>query len=276
MNLVIDASVAIKWFVVENLHDEAKQLLGRGDDLYAPDLLVVELANVAWKKAMRGEIDHRQAREIAVACLHGIPALRPSSDFIDRAAEIALDLRHPIYDCLYVACAESVGSVLVTADSRLWNMVKDTKFKALVMSLDQLNLGLMSLNITTEKINELIELSKVMRATERNVYNAFRSSGEFNLVNLKDMEPYWNSPCIRRMHKFFNLLTDDERADLLALMWLGQGYSGEDWQAIRERAGEMIGSYANDNYIYPISRAVYLEQGMKLFRELMRENVKHI
>src|ERR1700752_5035285 len=116
MNLVIDSSVAIKWFVAENLHDEAKHLLDSGNDLYAPDLLVIELANVAWKKARRKEIGDRQAREIAIACLDGVPALHPSTDFIDRATEIALDLNHPVYDCLYIACAESIWSVFGTAD----------------------------------------------------------------------------------------------------------------------------------------------------------------
>ena len=135
MNLVIDASVAIKWFVVENLHAEAKRLLGRGDDLHAPDLLVVELANVAWKKAARKEIDARQAREIALAYLDGVPAIWSSADLVDRALQIALELGHPVYDCLYIACAEAVGGVLVTADGRLRMAVDATRFEPFVRYL---------------------------------------------------------------------------------------------------------------------------------------------
>jgi len=30
-----------------------------------------------------------------------------------------MDWRHPVYDCLYVACAEAADATLVTADDRL-------------------------------------------------------------------------------------------------------------------------------------------------------------
>ena len=135
MNLVIDASVAIKWFVKENLHDEARRLLDGQDDLHAPDLLVVELANVAWKKTVRREIDARQARDIALAYLDGVPRLWSSADLVDRALQIALELGHPIYDCLYIACAEAVSGVLVTADGRLRAAVDATRFEPLVRYL---------------------------------------------------------------------------------------------------------------------------------------------
>jgi len=135
VNLVIDASVAIKWFVKENLHDEARRLLDGQDDLHAPDLLVAELANVAWKKTARREIDARQARDIALAYLDGVPRLWSSADLVDRALQIALELGHPIYDCLYIACAEAVSGVLVTADGRLRAAVDATRFEPLVRYL---------------------------------------------------------------------------------------------------------------------------------------------
>ena len=47
---VVDASVAIKWFVREALHEEALRLVDNPDAMQAPDLLVVEVTNIAWKK----------------------------------------------------------------------------------------------------------------------------------------------------------------------------------------------------------------------------------
>ena len=44
--------------------------------------------------------------------------LLPTARLIERALELALFLDHPIYDCLYLACAESLDKVLVTADER--------------------------------------------------------------------------------------------------------------------------------------------------------------
>jgi predicted nucleic acid-binding protein len=53
-NLVVDASVAIKWFVAEPLSIEARRIL---DDyqagtlsLVAPDLINAEFGNIVWKK----------------------------------------------------------------------------------------------------------------------------------------------------------------------------------------------------------------------------------
>jgi predicted nucleic acid-binding protein len=49
VNVVVDASVTIKWFVPEPLSDEADRLLGGGDALFAPDLLLLEFGNTLWK-----------------------------------------------------------------------------------------------------------------------------------------------------------------------------------------------------------------------------------
>ncbi len=119
MSLVVDASVAVKWYVEEDLSDEAVAILDRGERLFAPDLIVAEVANIAWKKAVRGEIGPDQAREIAGGIGRGVPVLCSSAELAGRALALALTLDHPVYDCLYLACAERVDGLLVTADRRL-------------------------------------------------------------------------------------------------------------------------------------------------------------
>lgn len=37
--------------------------------------------------------------------------------------QASLDVDHPVYDCLYLACAEATESRLVTADKKLANKV---------------------------------------------------------------------------------------------------------------------------------------------------------
>jgi len=135
VNIVVDVSVAIKWFVQENLYDEADSLLDREDDLHAPDLIIVELANMAWKKTIRKEIDQAQAREIIRNCRDGVPILHPSPDLAERALQIGLELNHPAYDCIYIACAEKLGSILVTADTRLARAVQATRFASRIVHL---------------------------------------------------------------------------------------------------------------------------------------------
>jgi predicted nucleic acid-binding protein len=119
--LVVDASVAIKWVVpedgeAEDGSDAALGLLERG--LLAPDLLLAEFANVMWKKARRGEIGASQAME-ASSVLPAIVSLVPAASYIDRALEIAIALDHPVYDCIYLAVAQTHDAPLATADRRL-------------------------------------------------------------------------------------------------------------------------------------------------------------
>lgn len=135
MSLVLDASVVIKWFIHEPLHDRAREVLEVRESLHAPDLLIAEAGNIVWKKTVRGEIDGRQARKITLA-LRDLPLVLHASDtLIDRALQIALALNHPVYDCLYVACAESLGGMLVTADERLKRTLSGTPLETICRSL---------------------------------------------------------------------------------------------------------------------------------------------
>jgi predicted nucleic acid-binding protein len=135
MNLVIDASVAIKWFVAEVGYEAATRLRPLHNDFHAPDLLIVEVTNAAWKKVMRREIDPPHAEQIAQNLPHYIHTLHEATTLSIRALEIAISLQHPVYDCLYLACAEMVDGAMITADKRLLEAVKTTAFAARVHHL---------------------------------------------------------------------------------------------------------------------------------------------
>ena len=49
-HLVIDASVAVKWFVPEIYSDVASTLLDSKHHLIAPDLLFIEIGSVVWSR----------------------------------------------------------------------------------------------------------------------------------------------------------------------------------------------------------------------------------
>ena len=120
MSLVIDASVAIKWFVQEELHAEAVSIFDRDELLFAPDLLVAEVTNTAWKKVRQGQISTAMAEQIATTICSGKPLLYSSRSLNGRALQIALSLGHPVYDCYYLACAELIGGSLITDDRDLF------------------------------------------------------------------------------------------------------------------------------------------------------------
>ncbi len=117
--LVIDASVAIKWLVPEDLRQEALALVRMEFELIAPDILIPEIGNIAWKKQARGEIDLQQSQLIGNRIGAYFHEIVPSDSMISNALDIAITLKHPIYDCFYLACARQRRAPLVTADTRL-------------------------------------------------------------------------------------------------------------------------------------------------------------
>ena len=59
MTLVVDASVAVKWFLPEADTPSAERLLAFAGPLHAPDLLRIEVASAVWKYAVGGAVDRR-------------------------------------------------------------------------------------------------------------------------------------------------------------------------------------------------------------------------
>lgn len=53
---VVDAGVAVKWFIPEIHAQSALNLLVADVVLMAPDLICAEVGNVFWKKHLRDEI----------------------------------------------------------------------------------------------------------------------------------------------------------------------------------------------------------------------------
>ena len=135
MALIVDASVAIKWFIDEPGSEVARRLWRDEPDLLAPDLLVPEVCNAAWRKVRLGESHPAQAKQIADRLRRGVLALRPTAPLASRALELAFALDHPVYDCFYLALAEAEQVGLVTADRRLESRLRDTSWRATVRSL---------------------------------------------------------------------------------------------------------------------------------------------
>jgi predicted nucleic acid-binding protein len=125
MILVVDASVAIKWFVEEAQRVQARALLADRHEFVAPDLLIAEVANIAWKKTVRGEIEIDQARAIvrSIVLPPFTSAFVESTTLRERAFTLAMQWKHPVYDCFYAACAEAVSAPLITADEKFLRLL---------------------------------------------------------------------------------------------------------------------------------------------------------
>jgi predicted nucleic acid-binding protein len=137
MGLIVDASVAVKWFIDETDSEAAHLILDREAGLLAPDLLVVEVCNTAWRRARLGDISPAQCRAIADRIVKTPVEMRPNATLAPAAASIALALDHAIYDCFYLALAESEGLRLVTADRRFLAKLAGTRWQDHAVVLGQ-------------------------------------------------------------------------------------------------------------------------------------------
>jgi predicted nucleic acid-binding protein len=115
---VIDAGIAIKW-VIEEDDTSLALAVRRRSRLIAPELLVAECANILWKKVQRREIPKEYASLAAKLLQSADIAFLPTRHLLEAAVQIAIELEHPAYDCLYLALAIENDCRLVTADRRL-------------------------------------------------------------------------------------------------------------------------------------------------------------
>lgn len=122
MTTIVDASVAVKWVVEEEGSLEALRLLDQ--PLMAPDLILTECANALWVKARRGGLPSTVVIE-RVDTLRSAPlTLVSQNELLPTAVDLALEIAHPIYDCLYLALAAREGGVVVTADRRFLRVAR--------------------------------------------------------------------------------------------------------------------------------------------------------
>ncbi len=138
MSWIVDASVAAKWLFEEDLTDRARELLASPGELLAPELVLLEVGSVAWKRVARGETSAEHARAAAAALPRLFSLLVPVAEMYERALGLALELGHPIYDCTYLALAEARRLPLVTADRRLAERLYPTPWKSRVRYLGEL------------------------------------------------------------------------------------------------------------------------------------------
>jgi predicted nucleic acid-binding protein len=125
---VVDASIAVKWFVEEVHADAARCLLADVYALSAPDLLWPECGNILWKKVQQGELTAQEARLIREGLELQPLHISPCRLLFEPALEIALDTGRTVYDSCYLALAMLTESPLVTADQRLCNALRHTDY----------------------------------------------------------------------------------------------------------------------------------------------------
>lgn len=137
--VVLDASVAIKWYVREDGSDDAQKLLDSDVLFLARDLLFVEVSAALLRQHREyGQLSGADVRQAIEDILRlGIETVS-SSVLLVRAVELSLALGHPVRDCFYIALAERQRIVFVTADKQLIRKTDKSEWAGVTLPLERI------------------------------------------------------------------------------------------------------------------------------------------
>jgi predicted nucleic acid-binding protein len=126
--IVIDASVAAKWFLPEKGSDAAVELQEGPDALIAPDIIRMEVAGSITRRVRAEKKEDRISPAVARSLcdkwfrfLDTAPLdLIPEAELLQQAVNLSIEIKHTLPDCLYLALAQKEKAHLVTADKPLF------------------------------------------------------------------------------------------------------------------------------------------------------------
>lgn len=134
--VVIDASVAVKWFLPEPHAPAARRVFKGRRTLLAPDLIWAEVGNVLWKRVQRDEITREAAWRILQDFKRFPLQTSSAKTLLEPAWALAAQWRISVYDGLYLALAVSRNCKLVTADHSLIDAVKGAPLASAVVWIE--------------------------------------------------------------------------------------------------------------------------------------------
>lgn len=137
--LVVDASVVVKWFLIEEWREESIVLR---DDyiegktrLIAPSIMPFEVLNAV--RYSRRDIHGKILQNIAESLsLYNIRLYNLVGEYAKNVSRISLEYNITIYDASYVALAMQEETLLYTADKKLINMM-DGEMRKYVKHISQ-------------------------------------------------------------------------------------------------------------------------------------------
>ena len=135
MTIVVDANVAIKWFIEQPGTDHAQRVQQYSGPLIAPALLLSETTSGLWRHIARGDIQAAEARTAVVNLPRWFSELVEDRLLAPAALDLAVELNNSPYDCFYLALAIARGAPLVTADKRFINRLSPTAYTPHIIHL---------------------------------------------------------------------------------------------------------------------------------------------
>ncbi|MCX8188224.1 MAG: type II toxin-antitoxin system VapC family toxin [Nitrososphaeria archaeon] len=125
--LVVDSSVVVKWYVLEEFRSEA---LAIRDDylnglfrLAAPSLMVYEVVNAV--RYSRKDIQPEKLKAICESLAkYGFDLYELKGEYANLTIDIAIENNITVYDASYIALAQYLDTSLYTSDTKLLQSLK--------------------------------------------------------------------------------------------------------------------------------------------------------
>ena len=162
---MLDTSVAVKFYVPEEGHQQARELLAvvenGGAKLLAPSTIGAEFWNALWQKYRRGELEKEVVRETWEKSSDAPVSLFDPDSLMLAGVETAYETEVIIYDALFLALAERFRTVVVTADERsMLERIRGTAYERLAVHLS--NVG----TLLSEPVEDRPEASEEPRSEQ--------------------------------------------------------------------------------------------------------------
>ena len=119
MKVVLDASAALEVALNRKNASSFAKTLQDADLRLAPDLLVPEAVNAAWKEHHFGGCDLGVCEEALDIILNLVSAWVSCAELYREAFHMSLLARTPVYDMFYLALARREDATLLTLDAKL-------------------------------------------------------------------------------------------------------------------------------------------------------------
>ncbi len=120
--LVLDASAAVRFLLDQEGADQVADRLEEAGQVLAPAFQMVEVANVLWKVARSGALTAAEAWERLETLADLVDEAVDDRELLADSLALAIELQHPVYDCLYLALARRLDARLLSFDRRLLNL----------------------------------------------------------------------------------------------------------------------------------------------------------
>jgi len=126
--IVMDASVIAKYMLPDESADEVRRMVPKGADQIAPSIIEFEIRSLLCKHVRLGRLTKEMADEALASWESALEEewiwIVPMEEYINDAFNLGCAIKHPLYDCCYLALAQQSNASLVTADRKLYERGK--------------------------------------------------------------------------------------------------------------------------------------------------------